>query len=72
MMSVVFLKEVLKTKTCCWRLVLKFALGITSFVVSILNSNCTSFVRFKVLGPDGSVYVVSPEAQVGGSDVDDP
>ncbi|KAH7866006.1 hypothetical protein Vadar_014175 [Vaccinium darrowii] len=28
--------------------------------------------RFKVLGPDGSVYVVSPEAQVGGSDVDDP
>ncbi|KAG5550512.1 hypothetical protein RHGRI_015475 [Rhododendron griersonianum] len=28
--------------------------------------------RFKVLGPDGSLYVLSPEAQAGGSDVDDP
>ncbi|KAL6987799.1 hypothetical protein U1Q18_013546 [Sarracenia purpurea var. burkii] len=27
--------------------------------------------RFKVSGPDGSNYMVSPEAQVGGSDVDD-
>ncbi|KAF7143659.1 hypothetical protein RHSIM_Rhsim05G0213800 [Rhododendron simsii] len=28
--------------------------------------------RFKVLGPDGSLYILSPEAQAGGSDVDDP
>ena len=28
-------------------------------------------IRFMVLGPDGSHYMASPEAQVAGSDADD-
>ncbi|KAF5940953.1 hypothetical protein HYC85_022120 [Camellia sinensis] len=27
--------------------------------------------RFKILGPDGSNYIISPDAQIGGSDADD-
>ncbi|XAR50847.1 hypothetical protein NMG60_11005297 [Bertholletia excelsa] len=27
--------------------------------------------RFKVLGPDGSIYVISQDAQLGGSDADE-